>query len=149
MSSYSNLWQAIWPGVCDFYDAAQYDFENNPGTVKALQARVHSYQLLLIELLIHEQRKKFATPFEPLDGQKALHYIVFNKTHWELPKIRSLSLQDILFVLLDDIRPDHLPDEAQKYLETLRIPSNPPAVDLMQYSGWQIGEGQRYLKDQQ
>mgnify|MGYP004712568573 CR=1 FL=1 len=146
MSNYSVLWQAIWPDLCSFYDSSHYDFMNNKTTSNALKARLHAYQLFLIELVADKYRRNHSSPMNQLEGISALHHMVFSKTNMKPSDIKSLGLNDLVFVLLDDIVPDHLPAEAQSYLKTLLSTEWLPKIDFESYAGWEIGSGSRFLK---
>ncbi|CAI1803790.1 Uncharacterised protein [Serratia quinivorans] len=120
MSAIYNLWHIIKARVCDnrnLNHSAYYSGSQQDNCIKNRSA-----QLLILEITLHEHRKKFATIFEPLSGKTALHHLIFTKTNWKLAEIRSLSLTDSLLVIQAEMRVEKLPAEVQKFIDSLELP---------------------------
>lgn len=148
MNGYENLQNAIISDLSKHYDVTQYDYRFNPQLLNPLLCRSHLYKLMLIELHLHEHRIKFKNSVLDLDGAAALHHLVYLKTNWAPQKIREMSYSDQLFALLDELVPDKLSDKAQSFLQEILNSQRLLKTDLASYTGWQIGSGDRYLKNE-
>ncbi|MDE9590841.1 ECs1072 family phage-associated protein, partial [Xenorhabdus bovienii] len=73
-------------------------------------------QIFILENILHEHRQKHGTLMEPLSGSKALDHKIFMKTNWTFNEIRSMSLEDKLLVLHDEIEVMSLSMEAQRFI---------------------------------
>ncbi len=121
MSSTHNLWHVIKSRVCQnrglshsvFYAGSQED-----NCIKNKSA-----QIFILEMVLHKHRQQYATIFEPLKGEKALHHLIFTKTLWKPSEISKLPLADCLFVIQDELRIDNLFDEAKDFFKSLELPS--------------------------
>lgn len=149
MRNYVALYAMLKPGIIKFYDTNDYDFDMNPEYLKPRKCRTHLHHLLLIEMILKNHRDKYRTSIIDLAGIKALHHMVYKKTNWIPEKIRTISINDLLFVLLEEINPESLPEAEHNYLKTILDDDNPPKIDLMSYSGWSIAEGDEFLRTYQ
>ncbi len=147
MVDYNKLKSAILRDLAIFHNCSDYDIRMNSESMKSTLTLEHLKQLLMIEIALEEHRKKYAQPFERLDGVRALHHMVFLKTKWPIKVIEQLPLQEMLFAVLVDIRQEHLLDEAQNFLNKIHNSQYQPPIDLGSYTGWKIGAGQPFLKD--
>ncbi|HCU0428835.1 hypothetical protein I5Q42_06290 [Serratia marcescens] len=67
------------------------------------KAWLHAEILLRLDLLIIEHRKKYATDWEPLLGDRALSHLIFVRTGWSPIQITALSFSETLLVLQQDL----------------------------------------------
>ncbi|WP_110028256.1 ECs1072 family phage-associated protein, partial [Mangrovibacter plantisponsor] len=148
MNGYENLYLAILPDLAEHYGISSSHFQSNPHSTSSQQCRSHLYKLILIEFYLHEHRLKNSKSVLHLDGVAALHHLVYLKTKWTPASIRNLNTPDLLFALLDDLVPDQLSETAQNYLAVISKNQRLPKIDLMSYTGWEIGSGGQYLKDE-
>lgn len=74
-------------------------------------------EIVCLDIILCEHRKKYGSEFNPLDGKKALHHKLLIKYQWPLEKIRALSLEDIFLVLHDELSFAKLDNEHAKFLE--------------------------------
>ena len=146
MNSYVNLYLELQPGLVKFYETTDYDVQMNSHTLKALKCLTHIHHLLLIEMVLKNHRDKYKKSITDLSGIKALHHMVFLKTNWKLEEIRSTPINDLLFVLQEEMNPEGLSEEDRKYLRVILNNDNPPKIDLASYTDWAIAEGDRLLK---
>ncbi len=148
MNDYEMLHRAILTGLAEHYGISEYDYRNNSQLTNPALCRSHLYKLMLIELYLHEHRSRFKNSVLHLDGVSALHHLVFLKTHWMPEKIRQMDSYDLLWTLLDELVPGKLSDKAQSYLQTISNNQLLIETELMNYEGWEIGSGGRYLKNE-
>jgi len=59
-----------------------------------------------------ELRATHATPWEPLEGLKAVQLYVIQKHHWDLAQVQSLSEEQLQFVLHEELCQVELTDRA-------------------------------------
>ncbi|MGK4327955.1 hypothetical protein ABVK36_03560 [Lonsdalea quercina] len=148
MNDYVNLFRELKPGLLDFYGTNESYVTYNPHAPLALKYRTHLHHLLLIEMVLKQHRDKYKKSISDLSGIKALHHMAFLKTNWKPEEIRATPINDLLFVLQDEINTEGLPEEDRNYLKTILNNDNPPKIDLASYTGWQIAEGDQHLENQ-
>ncbi|WP_071846572.1 MULTISPECIES: ECs1072 family phage-associated protein [Serratia] len=69
-----------------------------------------------LECVLEGHRNQFATLGNPLKGKAALEHLILKKYKWPLSEIRSLSLQDAIFLLQEELASDALPDSARQMI---------------------------------
>lgn len=121
MSQIHNLWHVIKSRVCENRGLSHSAFYAGSQQDNCIKNR--SAQIFILEMVLHKHRKQYATIFEPLKDEKALHHLIFTKTMWKPSEISQLSLADCLFVIQDELRIDKLPDEARDFIESLDLPT--------------------------
>ncbi|HIE0649872.1 TPA: ECs1072 family phage-associated protein [Serratia marcescens] len=134
MSVLHNLWHVIKAKVCqnrNLNQSAYYSGSHQDNCIKNRSA-----QLLILELVLHEHRKKFSTIFQPLSGKVALYHLIFTKTNWKPAEIRNLSLSDSLFIIQDELRIDKLADEVKSFIDTLELPGISITFDELLDEDW-------------
>ncbi|CAI0726597.1 ECs1072 family phage-associated protein [Serratia entomophila] len=134
MSAVHDLWHVIKAKVCqnrNLNHSAYYSGSQQDNCIKNRAA-----QILTLEVVLNEHRKKFATIFEPLKGKNALYHLIFTKTAWKPAEIRELSLADCLFVIQDELRIDKLPEDIQEFIESLSLPSVAFTFDELLEEDW-------------
>lgn len=146
MSKYSNLWMEIGDSLCEFHKVSYSSFLSQESS-NGMHVRLKAYYLILLEINIYEHRQKYANPYAPIIGIDALRHKVMQKTKWHLDHIESLSLEQLLFVLLDDLHPDNLSEEARAALSVLKLPAVYETAPLPLQGGWILGKGERFLKN--
>ncbi|GDW46096.1 outer membrane pore protein [Escherichia coli] len=52
--------------------------------------------LTLLDLVLHEHRKKFGTPYNQLNGKKALVHLILMKHHWMPKQINEMKFDELL-----------------------------------------------------
>ncbi|PPE61912.1 hypothetical protein F157LOC_00746 [Pectobacterium brasiliense] len=147
MSYISNLWEAISIDIskrynipnADFFSKIEFDNES------VSNARSHAYFILLLELTLQAHRNKYATPFETLSGVAALHHKIFLKTKWHPKTIKDLDYQECLFVLLDDLRLENLPEKYQEFLKILEIQKSSSELMRPLLEGWTPEKFEHYV----
>lgn len=112
MSDYSRLFEAIKKTIYADYGSVYHDDSNRTTTDQDDKAQVHSYLYLILEIVIHKHRKKYATIYEPLSGIKALKHKLFTKNKIAIDRLDALALEEIVFSLLEDLNQENLPVEA-------------------------------------
>ncbi|VTR53249.1 Uncharacterised protein [Serratia fonticola] len=90
---------------------------------KLVASKNRSLQIFILEMILHKHRQQYATAFEPLKNEKALHHLIFTKTMWKPSEIRQLSLADSLFIIQDELRIDKLPADIAPFIESLNLPA--------------------------
>ncbi|KAA1272873.1 hypothetical protein ABUS55_09225 [Citrobacter pasteurii] len=76
--------------------------------------------IFALEVILEEHRKNFGTLWNPLKGRKALEHRILQKYRWPLEQIRSLTLEDSLFLLQEELNFEKLPEQAQKIIKEYR-----------------------------
>ena len=84
------------------------------------KAWLHAEQLLRLDILIIEHRKKFTTPWEPLLGKRALNHLLFVRTGWSPSVISQLSFEDMLLGLHQDLVNLDIPSEILELPENIK-----------------------------
>lgn len=146
MSKYSNLWMEIGDSLCEFHKVTYSSFLSQESS-NGFPIRLKAYYLLLLEIMIHEHRQKYANPYAPIVGIDALRHKVMQKTKWHLDYIESLSLDQVFLVLLEDLHPDNLSVESRAALSVLKLPAVYEKAQLPLEGGWNLGKGERFLKN--
>ncbi|HFT2389092.1 TPA: hypothetical protein ACHV8K_003646 [Providencia stuartii] len=145
MSIYSELFQKICREV---YPAYKTIYSNHPIQTHGGDpdsAKIHSHLLLLIEIIIYEYRKKHATTFEPLKGDKALKHILFTKYNVSIPDLDLMTLEQIVFALLKELSPENLPLSAQNYVNGIKLNQKAAGIDWSLDVNWILGSGESTL----
>lgn len=73
--------------------------------------------IFCLEAVLDEHRQKFSTKWSPLLGKSALLHLLLQKYKWPLSELRSISLQDAIFLLQEELTPANIPREATKMVE--------------------------------
>ncbi|WP_422824121.1 ECs1072 family phage-associated protein [Xenorhabdus entomophaga] len=145
MSVYSNLFieiqKAIFPAYGAFYTSQNMISKDDPDS-----AKIHSYLILLLEIVSYEYRKQHATIFEPLRGDKALKHLLFTRYQVSLRELEANPLEWIVFALLKDLAPENLPQKAQNYVNGLKLNKDASGIDWNLKVNWILGSGERTLK---
>ncbi|HFL5044498.1 TPA: hypothetical protein ACG35C_002655, partial [Escherichia coli] len=58
--------------------------------------------LTLLDLVLHEHRKKFGTPYNQLNGKKALVHLILMKHHWMPKQINEMKFDELLLSIQDE-----------------------------------------------
>ncbi|AKG71809.1 hypothetical protein WN53_23300 [Serratia fonticola] len=121
MSPIHTLWHVIKSRVCENRGLSHSAFHEGSEQVSCIKNR--SLQIFILEMILHKHRQQYATAFEPLKNEKALHHLIFTKTMWKPSEIRQLSLADSLFIIQDELRIDKLPADIAPFIESLNLPA--------------------------
>ncbi|BCA39401.1 hypothetical protein J4X77_06615 [Escherichia coli] len=132
MSNYSDLLQAIKLRVCQNNNIPIPSLTGS-GSYQARQVWNRIAQIFTLECILAAHRNEYGSVFVPLENEKALHHIIFLKTKWNLAEIRTLSLNDSLFIIAEMFRSDAIPPDAKVFMESVRIPE-PIAYPLEDFS---------------
>lgn len=146
MNGYEDFYTAVMPDLAKHYEISEFDFDTNSHYINVAKTRSHLYSLALVEFYLQEHRQKHHASIINLEGIRSLYHLVFLKTNWKPDEIKKISLEDLLFVLLDDLVPDNLSEPAQKCLANFLKGIRPIKVDLTTYAGWEIGSADQFLK---
>ncbi len=79
--------------------------------------------LTLLDLVLHEHRKKFGTPYNQLNGKKALVHLILMKHHWMPKQINEMKFDELLLSIQDELTLDKISVTAQKFLDYRDLPS--------------------------
>nr|WP_244618534.1 hypothetical protein [Serratia fonticola] len=109
------------------------------------RVKLRVLQIFTLEYFLSEYRLKHGSPFNPLEGKKALHHLIFEKTKWPLHTIRELSLNDSLFIISDELRISNLPDKAREFIDSLNLPLHVYSVDDFPEADWDPKENSVFL----
>lgn len=104
-----GYFEKIQNKVSKYHDVAVFGEIKRPAYD---QMKNRSALLFSLEVVISVHRAKYGTYFSPLRGKDALTHLLLQKYNWPLSEIRSLSLNDIVLLLQEDMRPDNLPQAA-------------------------------------
>ncbi|WP_272457482.1 ECs1072 family phage-associated protein [Escherichia coli] len=80
--------------------------------------------LTLLDLVLHEHRKKFGTPYNQLNGKKALVHLILMKHHWMPKQINKMKFDELLLSIQDELTLDKI-SVASEHIALLQ-----DAVDL-------------------
>lgn len=104
-------------------------------------------QICMLDILLFEHRKKYATKFNGLNGKEALHHKLLLKYQWPLSTIRELSFPDVLLVLQDELRFENLPQDINSYLSKVSIIEYPANFADHPESEWDPDLAEKLLAD--
>jgi len=77
------------------------------------QVQNRAVLIFSLEVVLESHSAKYGTPASPLKGKLALNHLLLLKYKWPLSEIRSLSLQDALLALQEELVFENLPENAQ------------------------------------
>lgn len=144
MSDYHNLLHVIKSRVCENRSMSHSAYY--PGSVQDNQIKNRMALIYVLEILLHQHRQKYATIFNPLEGKSALYHLIFMKTKWRPSEIRDLKLEDALFVIQDELRIEHINDEAQEALSSFNLPSVAFLFEDFPEEDWNYKENSIFLR---
>jgi hypothetical protein len=145
MSAYSDMWQVIKMRVCqnsNVPEAVTYGTNNYVGS----RVKLRILQIFTLECILDQYRKKNGSPFAPLEEERALYHMIFEKTKWPLQTIRDLHLNDALFIINDQLKISNLPQEAQTFISKLNLGSVAYSVDDFPKEDWAPKENAIFLQ---
>lgn len=102
--------------------------------------------LTLLDALLFEHRKKYATPFNDLSGRRGLEHLVQMKHHWTPQVIRESSFSDLVFSIQEELTFDHASDKTKQFLTYRHWDSLIHHYDDFPEDEWDPNLGARYLK---
>ncbi|WP_446469433.1 ECs1072 family phage-associated protein [Xenorhabdus stockiae] len=146
MSNYSDLWNTINRRIFSVRS-----IKVNPlitsFSQSAEQSKVflRTLQIFILEDILRQHREKYATIFEPLNGEKALNHKIFIKTGNNIGLIKSMSLEDKILTLQDEIKIKHLSPEAKRYTEIHMMPDVSITFDNFLPEEWEHEENKIFL----
>ncbi|WP_422824113.1 ECs1072 family phage-associated protein [Xenorhabdus entomophaga] len=149
MSTYLSLWNTISQRVASARSIG--NIENTPlGVRRSLtpeetQLMLRVLQIFILENILHKHRRKHGTLMEPLPGSKALDHKIFMKTNWTFNEIRSMSLEDKLLVLHDEIEVINLSVEAQRFIAEQSLPDISITFEDFRPEEWNHVENKIFL----
>lgn len=147
MSQESQLLHLIYENIANHFDVSPSELAHTDvQSTNANRGRVNAKIILIIELLMHEHRKKYKSYPIDLSGVNALNHMIFLKTNWKPSDIRELNQRDKLDTFLTNYYETKLPEKTQTALSVLRIPESFSSIDLDLLTPWVIGSGDRYLR---
>jgi len=109
-----NFYHLIESRIAELHQISVSGFVQEPGYS---QVRNRAALILALEYVLDAHRQKFATYWNPLHGRAALHHLLLQKYKWPLEQIRSLDLQDSIFLLQEELALDALPEEAKESIQ--------------------------------
>jgi hypothetical protein len=145
MNSYSDLWQMIKLRICQnssIPESATYGSNNYVGT----RVKLRTLQIFTLECVLHQYRQMHATSFNPMEGEKALHHLIFDKTKWLPNVIRALDFNDALFVIKDEMKLSKLPDDAKAFIDKLNLSEYAHPIDDFPATDWDPKENAVFLR---
>ncbi|WP_425323353.1 ECs1072 family phage-associated protein [Arsenophonus nasoniae] len=146
MSEYAKLFQIIQDSVLPAYQEKFANISSTSIHDVRDSAKIHAYLLLLLEITVYEYRKKHATPFEPLQGEKALKHLLFTCYRVPLSEVESVSLEWLVFALLKDLTPENLSESARNYVNGITLNKAATGIDWRLKINWTLGFGEVILE---
>lgn len=134
MNVIHDLWRVIKERVCDNHNLNHSDYY--PGSHQDNCIKNRTAKIFILEIILHEHRKKHANLFNALSQKEALHHIIFIKTNWKLADIRNLSLADSLIAIHEELSIEKLPNEAKLFIDTICLPEIPIDFDSPLEEDW-------------
>ena len=113
-------------------------------------SKVESRALLFVMLdsLLHEHRKKYATPFNNLAGKKALVHLVLIKHHWLPEQIESMTLPYLLLSVQDELNYTNSSEGMRNYMDIKDWESMTLSFEDILEEEWNPAFSGQYLKSQ-
>lgn len=148
MSNYSDLWRVIKMRVCRNNKLSESSLANS-NSFDTVRVKLRILQIFALECALQQYRLKYGTPFNPLEGKKALHHMIFEKTKWQLDVIRQLSLNDSLFIINDELSLFKFPPKARDFIHSLEIGLHVHPLDDFSEEDWEPKENSVFLQDLQ
>ncbi|WP_072166373.1 hypothetical protein [Erwinia sp. Leaf53] len=105
--------------------------------------------LFSLDIILEEHRINHSSIFNPQKNKDTIHHLILKKYGWTLNEIESLSLEQSLFVLQENLRLDNLPEDAKKYLHGINAHSYRRSFDDILDLEWDPAFGQQTLSPQQ
>lgn len=68
---------------------------------------------LKLEALCRETRKRYGTPWAPLEKLEAAQYLAMKKYGWTIEYARGISRDDLMFALAEELYAFQLPEDAR------------------------------------
>ncbi|EHO3452732.1 hypothetical protein KK673_004207 [Salmonella enterica subsp. enterica serovar Minnesota] len=102
--------------------------------------------LTLLDLALHEHRKKFGTPYNQLNGKKALVHLILMKHHWMPKQINEMKFDELLLSIQDELTLDKISVTAQKFLDYRDWRSQIHHFDDFDENEWDPNLSAQYLK---
>ncbi|HBQ5642585.1 TPA: hypothetical protein L7572_005580 [Klebsiella variicola] len=145
MSKYSDLFQIIKLRVCqnNNFPISSLGGVNN---YRANQIWYRIGQIFTLECILDEYRKNFSSDYYCLDNEKALHHLIFEMTKWKLEEIRELPLNDCLFIIAGQLKPNYMSEDAAAFLAALKLPTGHYPVDDFPQEDWDPKENSVFLQ---
>lgn len=120
-------------------------FHGHAETSDEIRAFLRTSQILILESVLHEYRRENSTIYEPLDGIKALHHLVFKQTNWTFETIRAIPVPDLILCIQNLITLEKSP-QAVQMLVSPYVPDETYTFDSFDINDWNPEENSRYLK---
>nr|WP_318380468.1 hypothetical protein [uncultured Enterobacter sp.]DAL63542.1 MAG TPA_asm: hypothetical protein [Caudoviricetes sp.] len=108
------------------------------GVIEAPYYQVQNRAVLIfsLEVILASHREKFGTLASPLKGKIALEHLLLHKYKWPLSEIRSLSLQDALLALQEELVFENLPENAQEVVKMFNAHRARPTFEQVIDEEW-------------
>ncbi|CAH0199326.1 hypothetical protein SRABI13_01688 [Erwinia aphidicola] len=145
MSDYHNLLFSIRSRVCDNRNMSHSAYY--AGSPQDNQIRNRAAAVFVLEMVLHQHRAKYGTIFNPLERKAALNHLIFVKTKWAPQDIKSLSFEDALFVIQDELRIDNINEEAQAALSAFNLPAHSYHFEDFPEADWAQKENSMFLQN--
>ncbi|WP_368937566.1 ECs1072 family phage-associated protein [Proteus terrae] len=136
---YQKIQRAVFPAYNVIYGQANIDSSNYHN------AKMHSYMLLVLEIYIAEYREKHGKPYIKLVGDSALRHAILSKHHYSFDILNALTLQQMVFALLEDLNLDNFWMISKTYLTQLKLYPTLSNIDWSLKVNWNLGDGADYL----
>ncbi|MBS9571653.1 ECs1072 family phage-associated protein [Morganella morganii] len=142
----ATLFEQIQRIVYPFYNAIYNDNYSRSGDKDS--AKLHSYMLLVLEIYIADYKEKLnlsKTPFIKLTGDSVLRHAILTEYRYPIEQANSLSLQQMVFLLLKHLSPDSFCEGVRDYLNVIKLNSDHSKIDWNLKVSWNLGDGADYL----
>ncbi|HCM63750.1 MAG TPA: hypothetical protein DIT05_14595 [Morganella sp. (in: Bacteria)] len=136
---YQNIQRAVFPAYKAIYG------QTNTAVGDRNSAKMHSYMLLILEIYIAEYREKHKKPFMKLAGDSAMRHAILSKYHYSFDVLNTLTLQQMVFALLEDLHLDNFWIISKRYLTELKLHPDLSSIDWSLKINWNLGDGADYL----
>lgn len=109
---------ALYESHCENVGGYQ-NIEINGVVSSAKTSKVESRATLLtlLDLVLHEHRKRFGTPHSQLNGKEALIRLILMKYHWMPKQINGAKSNELPLPVQDELTPDKINTAIQKFLD--------------------------------
>lgn len=145
MSSYSDLWQMIKLRICQ-NSAIQESATDGSNNYVGTRVKLRTLQIFTLECILHQYRQTHATKFNPMEGKKSLHHLIFDKTNWLPNVIRALDFNDALFIINEEMKLSNLPDDARDFIDKLNLSERTYSIDDFPAADWDPKENSVFLR---
>ncbi|WP_075212227.1 ECs1072 family phage-associated protein [Klebsiella oxytoca] len=143
MSNYLGLFQSIKIRVCRNNNFPVESLRDT-SEIRTKKILYRIGQIYTLECVLSEYKKYFSSYYFHMSNKQALHHLIFDITKWKLEDIKELSLNDCLFIIAGQLKPDYMSEDAAQFLLSNELPTGHYSVDDFPDSDWNPDENSVY-----